>query len=555
MKPEKLYELIGNIDAGLLLRADRARKNKRKAIIIRAVSAVACLVLVVSAVTVYFRTRPIDDEIGYIENEPTEEIPDGSTDKGSADNNSDPSAPKDNNNSMPPEDNNTSAGSSQQPTSPTEPQKDNQSQPTVFPVVSPIAKILGTAVYPTMPTHYAVNKLEGEEKAAAKQALKSYLDGISALPTDNAGNADFVKKTLGSLTDSAKKDNFVYSPSTLYFALSMLAETADGNTRDELLDLLGKSSVEDLRENNSKLWQKFYFNNGVTTSVQANSVWLSGGTEYNQQTIDILKNKYYASTFAGDFKTQEYSQAMRNWLNEQTGGLLADNIQKKSFSPDTAMSVMSTLFFKAQWHTKFGEKLVKKGTFHGVNGDVNCDFMRAFVASDAFYKSDSFSAIKKGLYESGNVTFILPDEDKTVNDVLKDSVFYNFISDSNTSKGVTTYDESKINVSIPKFDIEADLDLTESLKAIGINDAFNSKTADFSNISTHLPLWLDKVNQATRVKIDEEGCVGTSYVDEYMITGVVTSKNEFDFTLDRPFIFVVTGVDDLPRFIGVVNQP
>ena len=30
---------------------------------------------------------------------------------------------------------------------------------------------------------------------------------------------------------------------------------------------------------------------------------------------------------------------------------------------------------------------------------------------------------------------------------------------------------------------------------------------------------------------------------------------EIDFTLDRPFLFVVTGAGNLPLFVGIVNQP
>jgi hypothetical protein len=31
-------------------------------------------------------------------------------------------------------------------------------------------------------------------------------------------------------------------------------------------------------------------------------------------------------------------------------------------------------------------------------------------------------------------------------------------------------------------------------------------------------------------------------------------QDEIDFVLDRPFLFVITGEDGLPLFIGIVNQ-
>jgi len=32
-------------------------------------------------------------------------------------------------------------------------------------------------------------------------------------------------------------------------------------------------------------------------------------------------------------------------------------------------------------------------------------------------------------------------------------------------------------------------------------------------------------------------------------------KDEVDFVLDRPFLFVLTGTDGMPLFVGVVNDP
>ena len=32
-------------------------------------------------------------------------------------------------------------------------------------------------------------------------------------------------------------------------------------------------------------------------------------------------------------------------------------------------------------------------------------------------------------------------------------------------------------------------------------------------------------------------------------------KDEVDFVVDRPFLFVITGADSLPLFAGVVNHP
>ena len=58
------------------------------------------------------------------------------------------------------------------------------------------------------------------------------------------------------------------------------------------------------------------------------------------------------------------------------------------------------------------------------------------------------------------------------------------------------------------------------------------------------------------MKVDEEGCEAAAYtVVMVEAGGAMPPDDEVDFTLDRPFLFAVTGDSDLPLFTGVVNQP
>jgi len=40
-----------------------------------------------------------------------------------------------------------------------------------------------------------------------------------------------------------------------------------------------------------------------------------------------------------------------------------------------------------------------------------------------------------------------------------------------------------------------------------------------------------------------------------MCGSAMPPSEEVDFVADRPFLFVITGRDGLPLFVGVVNQP
>ena len=59
----------------------------------------------------------------------------------------------------------------------------------------------------------------------------------------------------------------------------------------------------------------------------------------------------------------------------------------------------------------------------------------------------------------------------------------------------------------------------------------------------------------TLVAIDEEGVTAAAYTVMMTCGAARPPEDEIDFTLDRPFLFLVTSQDNLPLFTGVVEQP
>ena len=64
---------------------------------------------------------------------------------------------------------------------------------------------------------------------------------------------------------------------------------------------------------------------------------------------------------------------------------------------------------------------------------------------------------------------------------------------------------------------------------------------------------LTKVQHAARLTMDEEGVTATAFTA--MGYGAGGPENQMDFTLDRPFLFVVKTESGLPLFAGIVNEP
>ncbi|MCI8761728.1 MAG: serpin family protein [Oscillospiraceae bacterium] len=401
-------------------------------------------------------------------------------------------------------------------------------------------------------------------------AYDAWREDVKALRsgTDYTGLMDqFLSRSTAQFLTGAGEENRICSPLNVYMALSMLAETAGENSRQQILDLLQVDSIEALRDRAAALWKDHYRDDGTVTSILGNSLWLRSGMTYSQKVLDILAKDYYASSFSGEMGSEEYDQALRDWLNEQTGGLLAEQAEGLEMKPETVLALASTIYFKAAWEDGFDQERTETGTFHAPGGDVDADFMRRTL-DGAFYWGDDFTAAELRFQEGGGMWLILPAEGTTVDQLLESGQAMDFLLSPKYDRyddkgnvaveGWTGQKYLTIHLSMPKFDVSSDLDLIDGLKELGVTDVFDGSVSNFDPLgaSTDDPLYVSQAKHAARVKVDEEGCEAAAYT--VMMVGPTSAappNDEVDFTLDRPFLFAVTGDSGLPLFTGVVNQP
>ena len=345
--------------------------------------------------------------------------------------------------------------------------------------------------------------------------------------------------------------NTVYSPLNVYMAMAMLAETTGGNSRQQILDLFGVNSIEELRTQAGHVWNAHYCDDGRSTILMANSLWLDHEFPYHQETADRLAQYYYASTFHGDLGTEPLDQQLRDWLNANTGGLLKEQANNVKLSPNAVFALASTIYFSAGWADKFYEEDTYDKTFHAPGGDIQTPFMHQ-TRRDIYYRGSNFGAIYLALSGSNQMWLILPDEGFTTEDILKSDEYLQLtLTPGSQLYGI----EYEIHLSLPKFDVVQQQDLIQGMKQLGITDIF-SNASDFSPISSMKNLFISQINHAARVTIDEEGCTAAAFtVFEAAGEGVPGRVEELYFTLDRPFLFLVTSRDHLPLFAGIVKEP
>ncbi|MBQ9703264.1 MAG: hypothetical protein IJV68_01830 [Clostridia bacterium] len=417
--------------------------------------------------------------------------------------------------------------------------KDDPSVPDINPLLD---YIVSAPSYPVMAQYSSDHN--SDEYDAWRDGIKDQRKYYNA-----GGNLDdFFKKSTAAILGDTTTENAIFSPINIYMTLAMIAETGSGNTRAQILNALDAENIEALREQAMYVWNACYRDDGRTMSRLSSSLWLDESIKYNERT---LSNKYYASVFRGDMGSEEYSKSYNEWLKRETGGLLDDMVGDKKFSKDTVMALVSTLYFSTSWDTKFDETLTKKGIFHSPTGDVECDYMSIQQSGWRYYYGEKFTATERTLGSDGVMHLILPDEGVSINELLSNDEALSFLA--KPGFGVNSA-HPRVEITLPKFDISMEKNIISDLQELGITDCFDGDKADFSEFFPENNPVITEIQHGARLAVDEEGCVGASYV-HVAYGGGWPPPEIVDFTLDRPFIVVVTSPDNLPLFIGIVNQP
>lgn len=420
------------------------------------------------------------------------------------------------------------------------------------PGVSFSAFAIEEAVYPQMaqyPTHitdalFSLYEKEYDEWFAQSRERRGLIKG------NERALDSFINRAVPAIACSDSGENFVFSPLNIYVTLSVLAEVTDGESRQQILSLLGKDDIESLRSSVNSIWRANYCDDGMQKSIISDSIWLSDKLDYNAETMKLLADNYFASSFKGEFGSEKYNKMLQSWLDEQTGNLLGDYSEKEEFSPETLLGIATAVNFSAKWADEFDKSYNTTGIFHSTNGDKETEFMNE-ETKGLYYYDDDFSAVIKR-FDSSSMLFIRPDDDKSVNDLLNNEAVLKFISGSDEPDSTFI----NINLSVPKFDISSSADLAESFEKLGVNDIFDAEKADFTPMLNEngIGAAVGKISHCARISIDEEGCVAAAYTEMALNGDAAPPVEEVDFVLDKPFVAVVISDVGTPLFVGIVNS-
>ena len=424
---------------------------------------------------------------------------------------------------------------------------------------APMSCTLSEPVYPEFPQQPQMP--DGGDQEALKaylDALGQYHDALAALRGDNPGLTEehwkvlngFAAKSVPLVLTEHTEENAIYSPLSLWSALAMLAQCADGDSRRQVLEAIGTEDTAALQDQVEHIWRALYTDDGMSALILANSIWLNSNMQgaYIQETLDTLAQKYYAGAYSVPMGTGEADAAITQWVNEQTKGLIGSDAPVVQTDTLTLVLLVSSLYYKAAWQNEFMPERTEIDTFTDAAGNESkVDFMHRTEDAN-FIRREGYQAARLST-QVGEMVFVLPDEGVSPASLLREP---DFLSRLEFYGDACTWGE--VQWSVPKFDVNSDLDLMEALADLGITDLTDPDRADLSAL-TDLDAFLSEAKQLARVKVDEEGveAAAVTILSVKNLNLPPQSTEVCVMDLDRPFLFVIRA-EGVPLFVGVVNQ-
>ena len=416
---------------------------------------------------------------------------------------------------------------------------------------------------PSTPLGNGVEQLE--PSASANPLPKHERDDWGFLNINTSANLfsyDFAEQTY-SLNNSG---NFAVSPISVYMALSIAAQCAAGQTREEIVSALG-ISYDELAANFAKLYKSLIYewvsdDRLITKSSISNSIWLNSGLsdlEVNDDCLITLANNFFCDSFSADFvnENKQANQAIRQFVKQCTNNLIDKDF---NFPEDVSLLLLNTLYLKDLWDSSGEELPFTKDnySFVGVDGTKSCKLLQGDYSLGRIYEDETFTHYYTRTARGYKVKFILPKDGYSVAEVFT----ANNIEKVNAITDYRPRDVEKLiryntRCLFPEFQSSFDGDVSKVLQNhFGIKAMFDLATGNFGTIS-NTQNFCASVRHAANLSVNRFGIEGAA-VTVMQLVGAV-GPDEYtdvyiDFVLDRAFGYVITDYYDTVLFAGVVNQ-
>ncbi len=349
--------------------------------------------------------------------------------------------------------------------------------------------------------------------------------------------------------------NIFFSPYSVFSALSMVYEGAEGKTAEEIKDALYLPEKDLLRKSFKAIYNAINKREKEYSLSTGNALWAQKDYAFLKEYINVIEEDYGARVTNLDFarETELSRKTINEYIEKQTENKIKDLIPKGILGPLTRLVITNAIYFKGDWKFQFGKEKTKEMDFYVKPGEsVKTEMMFMEIDDTRFnYFEDEDLEIIELPYKAEEVAMLilLPKNDiKNIENGLSFEMIRNYKN---------RMEETSIDaIYLPKFELDTKYFIKDILISLGINDAFVVGLADFSKMDGTKNLVIDSVIHQAYVGVDEEGTEAAAATAALMRLTSIMPGEEKVFNANRPFLFFIEEKETgIILFIGKLNNP
>lgn len=385
-------------------------------------------------------------------------------------------------------------------------------------------------------------------------SVPAVADGSKADATSlTGGQRQFGLAFLHQLEAEHPGKNLIFSPFSLGQAFAMTRAGARGETARQMDLVLRLPDGEGAHAGFQALNQALGGQVGVELKV-VNRLFGQTGYQFLPDFLGVCANRYLAPLEAQDFRADPEASRRRinGWVLDQTQKKIVDLLPPRSLDTDTRLVLTNAVYFKGSWATRFDEAATSKEPFFA-RGTEEAGVPTMHARLEAPYAETKNLQVLELPYQGGELSMVLllPRE-RTGLSELERTLAPDLVEARLREAAANV---EKVQVALPRFELRLQLDLKKTMKALGMEAAFDSKQADFRGMEPSGELYIGGAYHQAYVKVNEEGTEAAA------ATAVVMTRKSMPppvpvFRADHPFLFVIrhraTGAW---LFMGRVTDP
>jgi len=380
------------------------------------------------------------------------------------------------------------------------------------------------------------------------------LDPVGDLSFHDAVNSfafDFYRKIY-----DANDGNVFVSPYSIFTALAMTYEGANGSTAEEMAGVLNvEQDNESFHSYMKNLYDVLNNQNEDYDLSTANALWVQQQFNLLPAYLNVIQTYYGGDATEVDYNNPaEAAGIINQWVEDQTNGLIKDLITEDLIDPLTRLILTNAIYFKGVWQTQFDPVNTTNRSFTTVDeSSVLVETMALVGSYDLFSYTETDNVQILELSYTGDdisMVIILPKETSDLSAVIET------LAQEQYTLWLNAMVKQEVDILLPKFKVETKYQLKQNLRSMGMNIPFLG-SADFSGITGGKDLYIDEVVHKAYIDVNEEGTEAAAATGVVMrLTSVQDEPSRAVFDCDHPFLYLIRHKKtETILFIGTISDP